>query len=230
MRHHLVLSCEHAGASIPPSYRAAFRGHADLLRSHRAYDRGAHALGQAMAKALDVPLLACLTSRLLVDANRHPGHPRTFSEVTRVLTAAERDTILRDHYWPHRRAVEQAVARGAKRRPVLHLSIHSFVPVLDGKVRTADLGLLYDPSRRGERDLCARMKGRLAELDPALTVRRNYPYLGVSDGLTTHLRRHFEDGRYLGIEVEMNQRHAPRAVSFARALIDALRHELAPVR
>jgi len=34
-------------------------------------------------------LYACLESRLLVDANRHPGHPRLFSEVTRALSAAE---------------------------------------------------------------------------------------------------------------------------------------------
>jgi len=227
MRYHLVVSCEHAGSTIPAPYRAAFRGHAELLSSHRAYDRGAHALARELTRALGVELHACLTSRLLADANRHPRHPRVFSEVTRGLAEEEREAILRDHYWPHRRAVEEAVRRGAKRRPVLHLSIHSFVPVLAGKVRTADLGLLYDPARHGERELCARLKQSLFAIAPTLVVRRNYPYLGVSDGLTTHLRRHFDDERYLGIEVEMNQLHARRAATFSRPLVAALRDAVA---
>jgi hypothetical protein len=36
-------------------------------------------------------------------------------------------------------------------------------------------------------------------------LRRNYPYRGQSDGLTTALRRQF-GARYLGIELEINQR------------------------
>jgi hypothetical protein len=37
-------------------------------------------------------------------------------------------------------------------------------------------------------------------------VRRNYPYRGVSDCLVTTLRRHFRDERYLGVEIEVNQK------------------------
>ena len=36
-------------------------------------------------------------------------------------------------------------------------------------------------------------------------VRRNYPYSGTADGLTTDLRAGFGP-RYLGIEIEVNQR------------------------
>lgn len=36
-------------------------------------------------------------------------------------------------------------------------------------------------------------------------MRRNYPYLGRADGLTTHLRRALKTPRYLGIELELNQ-------------------------
>jgi hypothetical protein len=41
-------------------------------------------------------------------------------------------------------------------------------------------------------------------------VRRNYPYRGWSDGLTTALRRRFAERAYVGIELEVNQRF-PRA-------------------
>ena len=38
----------------------------------------------------------------------------------------------------------------ARGRRVIHISSHSFTPELDGKVRSADVGLLYHPGRHGE--------------------------------------------------------------------------------
>jgi len=35
----------------------------------------------------------------------------------------------------------------------------------------------------------------------------NRPYLGTSDGHTTSLRKEFRDESYLGIEIEVNQKH-----------------------
>ena len=96
----------------------------------------------------------------------------------------------------------QAVAR---RRRVIHISSHSFTPELDGKVRRADVGLLYHPGRQGEALLCARWKAALSAVAPELRVRRNYPYAGKGDGLTSHLRRRFPPGAYVGVELEINQ-------------------------
>jgi predicted N-formylglutamate amidohydrolase len=88
---------------------------------------------------------------------------------------------------------------------VIHVSSHSFTPVLAGSERTADVGLLYDPRRRGESLLCARWKDALAVVAPALRVRRNYPYAGKGDGLTAFLRRRYPDAAYVGVELEINQ-------------------------
>jgi len=44
-----------------------------------------------------------------------------------------------------------------------------------------------------------------ANLAPELRVRRNYPYAGKGDGLTSHLRLHFPPRAYVGIELEVNQ-------------------------
>jgi len=73
-------------------------------------------------------------------------------------------------------------------------------------VRRADVGLLYDPGRRGEVQLCARWKAALANMAPELRVRRNYPYAGRGDGLTCYLRKRFSPGVYVGIELEVNQK------------------------
>ena len=112
-------------------------------------------------------------------------------------------------------------------RRVIHVSSHSFTPVLDGKVRRADVGLLYDPGRRGEAELCARWKASLAAFAPELRVRRNYPYAGKGDGLTSHLRLRFAQSAYVGIELEVNQRivfaAGRRWTALRRVLIDSLR-------
>ena len=99
--------------------------------------------------------------------------------------------------------VRRSVSRG---RRVIHISSHSFTPELYGKVRQADVGLLYDPRRRGEVKLCARWKETLARMAPDLRVRRNYPYAGKGDGLTSYLRQQFPPAAYVGIELEINQK------------------------
>jgi predicted N-formylglutamate amidohydrolase len=68
------------------------------------------------------------------------------------------------------------------------------------------LELLYDPARPGERSLALRLRRRLSR-SGRWRVRLNQPYRGASDGLTTSLRRRFSPGPYLGLELELNQRH-----------------------
>jgi hypothetical protein len=59
--------------------------------------------------------------------------------------------------------------------------------------------------------LAARWKAALAKRAPGLRVRRNYPYIGKNDGLTSSLRRRFPPDRYVGIEIELNQAWVLRA-------------------
>jgi predicted N-formylglutamate amidohydrolase len=202
----LVLTCEHGGNMIPRRFVALFRDRKAELRTHRGYDIGAARMAEIVARSLGAPLFVAGVSRLLVDLNRSPHNPRRFSEATRGLTADERERICRDYYEPHRHAVEGAVAKAIDEgRRVLHVGIHSFTPVLDGVVRRADMGLLYDPRRPAEHELCAVWRAAIARSAPSLVVRRNYPYRGVSDGFTTALRRTYVGRAYAGVEVEVNQ-------------------------
>ena len=224
----LVVTCEHGGNDIPVRYRRLFRRWRAVLDSHRGYDAGALIMARNLAEALDVPLVSSTVSRLLVDLNRSIGHPRLYSSATISLPETDRATIVAEYYLPYRTRVEDIVARGVMRdRRVVHVSSHSFTPKLDGKVRRADVGLLYDPGRRGETELCARWKAALAARAPELLVRRNYPYAGKGDGLTAHLRRNFPASEYIGIELEINQKlvqsQSRRWLPLRRALIDAFR-------
>jgi predicted N-formylglutamate amidohydrolase len=201
-----LITCEHGGNRIPPPYRDCFAGHAALLQGHRGFDPGALAMARDLARQLGAPLLTSTVSRLLVDLNRSPGHPRLHAECIRRLPAARRRQILEQHYLPYRAKAGAAIAAAVENgRRVIHLSSHSFTPVLDGVVRTADVGLLYDPARVGEASLCKAWASRLKAREPGLRVRRNYPYTGKSDGFTAYLRRRFSADAYVGIELEVNQ-------------------------
>lgn len=202
----LVLSCEHAGRSVPAAWAAAFEGFGALLDSHRGWDPGALELGRRIADAFGVPLHATTTTRLLADTNRSIGHRQLFSEVTARLSPAQRREIVERYYRPHRDAVEGEVAgHVAAGRRVLHVGSHSFTPVLDGVARRADVAWLYDPRRPAESRLAAAWMEAFARRAPQLRLRRNYPYRGRGDGLTALLRRRHPDDAYAGIELEVNQ-------------------------
>lgn len=223
----LLVTCEHGGNRVPAGYRGLFDDHRALLHSHRGYDRGSLRMAQDLADHFGAPLIFSTTTRLLVDLNRSPGHPRLFSEATRGLPRAVRDRLVENHHRPYRSQVERRIGcEVAAGRRVVHLSSHSFTPVLDGVVRNADVGLLYDPARPGERALARRWQASIRELDPAIRVRLNYPYAGKADGLTTHLRRLFPSRSYVGIELEINQCHplaGGRAWSrLRRSLVESL--------
>lgn len=228
----LILTCEHASNRIPKRWAGAFRGNEKILGTHRGHDLGANAVASALARLFGAPLLSGTASRLLVDLNRSPLHPRLFSEFTRGLPEKEKSLILRDWYVPHRAAVEQAVALSRARGvTVLHIGVHSFTPVLNGVRRNADIGLLFDPRRPRESAFCRSWKTAIEAEDPALCVRLNYPYRGTSDGLTTALRRTHDGEGYLGIEIELLNSvvRTPAAVRrVARTLGGALRQALRP--
>lgn len=228
-----IITCEHGGNRIPAPYESLFRDEQALLGSHRGYDPGALLMAQELAKGLDGALVTATVSRLLVDLNRSIGHPRLFSATTRRLPKPMREEILTHYYRPYREQVEalvgQAVSAGQR---VIHISSHSFTPELDGKVRCADVGLLYHPARPGEAKLCAHWQATLADLAPALRVRRNYPYAGKGDGLTAYLRLRFTSAAYIGIELEVNQgitqSDAAQWTALRTLLLDSLRTACAP--
>ena len=126
--------------------------------------------------------------------------------------------------------MRRVVAEG---HAVVHIASHSFTPELKGHVRTADVGFLYDPRRPGEVEFSSRWFRALQDRRPDLRLRRNYPYLGRSDGLTFRLRREHPPERYVGIELEVNQRFVERGgpawPGIRASLVASMREVLGPV-
>ncbi|RJG08030.1 N-formylglutamate amidohydrolase [Noviherbaspirillum cavernae] len=235
MASNFLITCEHGGNRIPSPYRKFFRGHQALLRTHRGRDFGALRLARELSDALDAPLLLSTVSRLLIDLNRSPGHRGLHAEAMRDAPRAIREEVYRQYYLPYRTEVQnritQTIGSGAR---IVHLSCHSFTPELDGKLRNADIGLLYDPARTAEAHLCRRWQATLKTHAPELKTRMNYPYKGTSDGLTAYLRKCFAPQDYLGIELEINQKHVlargPHWSEVRSAVIAALLELVRPER
>lgn len=218
----VIVTCEHGGNVVPAHFAWLFEGAQDVLTSHRGWDAGALVFARTLAELLSAPLYCTTVSRLLVDANRSTTNHRVFSEWSRRLSSVARQDLLASQYYPHRAAIIDAVRHFSEAAGVVHLAIHSFTPVLAGKVRRADLGILYDPARRIERKFCADLKDYLEGVFPTLTILRNSPYLGKTDGLPAAVRKMFPQERYVGVEIELNQRLLDATGTPPGEIVDAL--------
>lgn len=220
----LMLTCEHASNRLPAAFKKFVP--ADIQRTHRAYDIGALKVFRKLVK-FTKPEFSCegKFSRLFVDLNRTITNKSAFSEYYDAFeasdkSAAEKAKATATAYWKeYRENIEKFVMQnigksskaagkknaGNKGTAIVHLGIHSFTPVLNGKPRNTDIGILFDPARPQERAYANVIKDEIKRLHPHMKVRFNYPYKGTSDGLTTSLRKKFGP-RYVGIEIEINQK------------------------
>lgn len=199
------ITCEHGGNMIPEDLSVFFAGAGDIPGTHRGYDIGALDIATRLASGLDAALFYSETTRLAVDLNRSVSSRSLFSEFTSALDKEEKKRILEKYYFPYRKKVEDEITRLASMHLVIHIAVHSFTPVLYGKTRNAEIGLLYDPKRIPEKKFCAFWKDKLKELLPEFRTRMNYPYKGISDCLGFRLKKNLKPENYIGVELEVNQ-------------------------
>ena len=196
----IILTCEHASNSVPKAFLDVCSP--KLLQSHRGWDKGALWYAYKLSNLLEAPLFCGRISRLLIDLNRSLHH-RLLSSCP--LPLHRKEQLLMQYWKPFRDAVQKTISEAVEeKRTVLHFSCHTFTPVFHGKVRRCDVGILYDPARPGEQEVAYHVASALRK-ETSLSVRKNYPYRGVSDGHTTSLRKQFSNGEYRGIEIEVNQ-------------------------
>lgn len=199
----IILSCEHAGNRVPRAYKYLFTTNPDVLKTHRAYDIGIAPIVVGLQKALKCPLCLYEWTRLLIDVNR-TRRVSQFSKFSRQLSDTEKQHLIDTYDAPYKNRLKGLIDKQRRYGPVLHLSLHSFTPVWKGKRRNADIGILYDPTRKQEKQFAETLQTRLGQ-ELRLRVRRNYPYLGRAEGMTTRLRRQYSQKQYMGIEIELNQ-------------------------
>jgi len=201
----LVLTCEHGGNYIPKEYAYLFKDHQAILNSHRGYDLGSLDLYEFL-KPLSNFSFSSNTSRLLIEPNRSLHHKKLFSEFLKNISKEEKDVLINTYYLDYRNKVEKQIREYlSDGETVLHISVHSFTPILNSKIRNCDKGLLFDSRRPSEKQFCLKFKEQILKINPNYKIRFNYPYLGKADGFTTYLRKQFPEN-YIGIELEINQK------------------------
>lgn len=228
----LVLTCEHASNAVPPGFDPGV-GPA-VLASHLGLDIGALDAARVVAARTGASLLAGEWTRLYVDLNRMAEAPSAVPAVScgtpipgnQGLLPGQREERLERVHAPYRAAVLAAAERAVLGAGLcVHVSVHSFTPVLHDVPRPFDVGILFDPAHPLEVAIADvllagfRAAGRSA--------RPNEPYAGTEDGVTTWLRGRFGPRAYGGIEVELNQALAASAAE-AAALGETLAALVAP--
>lgn len=197
----LVLSCEHGACAVPAEYDNLGLEE-EQLREHIGWDIGARALSLALAAQLDVPAVLAGVSRLVIDCNRAlDDHDLIAAESHGVpipgnaaVDAAERQLRVRDFYQPYHDAVDEVLAA----RPGAFLfSVHSFTPLLNGRERRFDAGVLFDLHAAAAERLGRELSGS------GFRVRYNQPYSGL-DGLIFSARSHGQRHGLRYLELELN--------------------------
>lgn len=184
----VVLVCEHASNHIPAEFDGLGLTDADRS-SHAAWDPGALAVAQGMARHLDATLVAGRVSRLVCDCNRPADAPDIMparSEVIEVpgnrdLAPAARAARIDAYHRPFHDALHRSIERMVA--PIV-VTIHSFTPIYHGRTRTVEIGVLHDADTR-----LANAMLDVAATRTDATVERNEPY-GPDDGVTHTLREH----------------------------------------
>jgi predicted N-formylglutamate amidohydrolase len=141
----------------------------------------------------------------LIEVNRSLQHSQLFSSISKSFSEQQKRELIEEYYRPYREEIQKKIYTYVKQgESVLHLSVHSFTPILNGDTRNTEVGLLYDPRRSEEKKWAMHFKKNLYAHLSNQRIRMNYPYLGKADGFTTSLRHQFQE-RYIGIELELNQ-------------------------
>ncbi|MBX2912121.1 MAG: N-formylglutamate amidohydrolase [Cyclobacteriaceae bacterium] len=224
MPYALIITCEHAGNTVPAKYKALFPHSEGVLQSHEGWDPGAWEIATYLGSQFHCRPIGCHTTRLLIEANRSLDSPQLFSRYSRPLGHIDKQVLIDEVYTPYRQEVVREIEQLSQ--PVLHLSVHSFTPVYHGLEREVEVGLLFDPGRAMESRFCHAYHEALALALPNLKIRFNEPYLGTDDGLTSHLRSRYGDGQYAGIELEVSQKFVPDLQGIKPFLATAIKKAL----
>jgi predicted N-formylglutamate amidohydrolase len=194
----VVMVCEHATHYIPDVFQDLGISPAARL-SHVAWDPGAMAVARHMSRALDAVLVASTVSRLVYDCNRPPNAPDAMpahSEAYEIpgnagLTEDDKNERVARYYRPFEQML--ALQTASRTDPVI-VTVHSFAPVYNGKVRDVEIGILHDQD--------SRLADAVLRVAEGHDVRRNAPY-GPEHGVTHTLKEHAIKHGHLNVMIEV---------------------------
>ncbi|PIU00911.1 MAG: hypothetical protein COT74_03135 [Bdellovibrionales bacterium CG10_big_fil_rev_8_21_14_0_10_45_34] len=217
-----LITVEHAVKRMPHkrcfSNPQKYKDARKVVSTHLGWDEGTLIFANKLSVALEkrrakVVLVESRWSRLIIDYNR------TSARLTRyglALDAKTQAKVLSD-YKNYYDDIDRIIDKESARRAVFHISLHTFVPVLRGKVRRADVGILYNPKVRNEREYAMALKYHAIKNENLLRKESafnkgykfylNEPYRGWTDALTNKTSKKYSKRRaYFPVCIEVNQK------------------------
>lgn len=201
-----IFTVEHAGRETPSGMAEACGIKEPQLLSHRGFDEGALQAAVMLSglfpgsKVFSFPW-----TRLLIDANRNP---KTALQARSAKLSASQKQFLLKAYKEYRNSVYDFLDSTFESRPadrMVIVSVHSFTPVLKGKVRPTELGLLYRPQKFFEKKFANILRQSLVQnLKFSWVTHFNRPYLGSTDCFLNDVLDRYP--QCAGVFLEFNQR------------------------
>jgi len=202
-----LFTCDHYGRLIPKALGDLGLDGEELTR-HIAWDIGIAGVAEALARELDVQLVAQRYSRLVIDCNRPPSAVSSIPWLSEATTIPGNEAISRKDAEARRRAIfdpyharigEIIDSRLAQAQPTILVSLHSFTPVYAGVARPWHIGTLY------HRDtVLPPLLLRALRQEGDLVVGDNEPY-AVSDTTDYTIPVHGEARGLLSTGIEIRQ-------------------------
>jgi predicted N-formylglutamate amidohydrolase len=204
-----LFTGDHAGNRVPQRLADLGLPKSELVR-HIGIDSGVFQLGRMLSRRLDCPFVSQRYSRLVIDCNRSPDHPASIAPVSdevvvpgnRGLGAQAREARRAEVFAPYHRAIAGVLAQRASRGlPTVFVALHSFTPVLAGKQRPWDIGVMHG----GGDTRFARSLLSLLRAESVWRIGENQPYaLDTTDFSVPH--HAYEAGLpYVEIEVRADR-------------------------
>ena len=196
-----LFTAEHASCALPC---AQSETEAQVVQTHWGWDIGIAPLFERVCSTLACRGVEGQVSRLWIDTNRGPDQEGLIKEVVEGVTLsfnrevspemkAERIASVHE---PYHQAISTAI-QAHERAPLL-VSLHSFTPIWNQRLRSMDIGVLFDRDER----LAHALAGLLE--DEGFFVALNEPYSGKND-LIYSAHRHGTERTIPYVELEFNQ-------------------------
>jgi predicted N-formylglutamate amidohydrolase len=222
-----LLLGDHAGNHIPRRLGSLGLPPEELSR-HIALDIGIAELGRDLAGSLDAPFVEQRYSRLVVDCNRSKEVPDSIAAVSDGTVISGNSGLgshaieqrHREIFDPYHAEIEHVIdARRRQGRATVLVSLHSFAPVLAGKERPWDIGVLY---QAGDTRFARHVLDELGS-SRELCVGDNEPYRMDSTDFTIPRHAHARRLPYVELETRQDHLRAPAGLAkLSAALAGAL--------
>lgn len=182
-----IIAVDHAGRTIPEAL-GDLGLDAHWRDTHHFCDLGAAEIAHALAERIDVPIVLCDVSRLVIDVNRWIEDPRSVvpdvegtpipgnMDLNGDALSARQEAI----FWPYQSCLgELWMKQKARHERPFFFSLHSCTRVFDGVRRPWDGGTIWHDDSTLSRHLVNSLSR-----DKSLVLGDNQPYSGLTGAYT----------------------------------------------